>query len=63
MSNGTLGATPMLASTIVDTLEELEPPLPAEWVPDRSSSVPTSCSASGTGATRHDVRRALRATW
>jgi hypothetical protein len=34
MSNGTLGATPMLASTIVDTLEELEPPLPAEWVPE-----------------------------
>ena len=34
MSNGTAGATPMLASTLVDTIEELEPPLPTEWVPE-----------------------------
>jgi CubicO group peptidase (beta-lactamase class C family) len=34
LSNGTFGATPMLASTIVDTLEELEPPLATEWVPE-----------------------------
>ena len=34
MSNGTAGSTPMLASTLVDTIEELEPPLPTEWVPE-----------------------------
>jgi CubicO group peptidase (beta-lactamase class C family) len=34
LSNGTAGATPLLAMELVDQLEELEPPLPAEWVPE-----------------------------
>jgi hypothetical protein len=34
LSNGTAGDTPALALTLVDQLEELEPPLPAEWLPE-----------------------------
>jgi CubicO group peptidase (beta-lactamase class C family) len=34
LSNGTAGGTPSLALTLVDRLEELEPPLPATWVPE-----------------------------
>jgi CubicO group peptidase (beta-lactamase class C family) len=34
LSNGTAGDTPALALTLLDRLEELEPPLPAEWLPE-----------------------------
>ena len=34
LSNGTAGTTPLLALQLVDQLEELEPPLPAEWMPE-----------------------------
>lgn len=34
LSNGTVGATPLLALQLLDQFEELEPPLPAEWVPE-----------------------------
>jgi CubicO group peptidase (beta-lactamase class C family) len=34
LSNGTAGETPGLALTLLDRLEELEPPLPAEWAPE-----------------------------
>ena len=34
LSNGTAGDTPALALTLLDRLDELEPPLPAEWLPE-----------------------------
>lgn len=34
MSNGTVGATAILAATLVDVIEELEPPLPPKWEPE-----------------------------
>ncbi|MDQ3628882.1 MAG: beta-lactamase family protein [Actinomycetota bacterium] len=34
LANATIGATPELALTLLDRLEDLEPPLPREWSPE-----------------------------
>lgn len=36
LANATIGDTPGLALTLLDRLEQLEPPLPGQWTPERT---------------------------